>query len=93
VSPESLVGPVVLVTGGGREIGAAIARELAAAGARVAVSGRTAKQVDAVAAEAGGLALVGDVADAHVGRDWVATIERQIGPVDLLVNKPLSTAQ
>jgi NAD(P)-dependent dehydrogenase (short-subunit alcohol dehydrogenase family) len=86
VSPESLVDRVVLVTGGGRGIGAAIARELAAAGARVAVSGRTATQVDAVAAEAGGLALVGDVADTDVARDWVATIEREIGPVDLLVN-------
>ena len=39
-----------LVTGGGRGIGANIARELAAAGMRVIVTARTQEQVDAVAA-------------------------------------------
>ena len=52
---------VALVTGGGRGIGASIARELAAAGMEVAVTGRTAAQVEAVAQEVGGRALVGDV--------------------------------
>ena len=37
--PSELEGQVVLVTGGGRGIGANVARELAAAGARVAVTG------------------------------------------------------
>ena len=43
-----------LVTGGGRGIGADIARELAGAGWHVTVTGRTAEQVEAVAAEIGG---------------------------------------
>src|SRR5919106_3956947 len=52
---------VALVTGAGRGIGASIARELASAGMQVSVAARTAEQVEAVADEVGGLALVGDV--------------------------------
>jgi meso-butanediol dehydrogenase / (S,S)-butanediol dehydrogenase / diacetyl reductase len=59
--PSDRLEGVALVTGGGRGIGASIARELAAAGMRVAVTGRTAAQVEAVASEIGGRALVGDV--------------------------------
>ena len=47
---------VALVTGGGRGIGAGVARELAAAGWHVTVSGRTAEQVEEVAQEIGGQA-------------------------------------
>lgn len=76
---------VAIVTGGGRGIGASIARELTAAGMRVAVTGRTSEQVDTVAAEIGGLALVGDVAE----RGWMQTavdrVEAELGPVELLV--------
>ena len=46
---ESLSG-VALVTGGGRGIGADVARELAACGMRVAVTARSADEVEAVAA-------------------------------------------
>jgi len=49
---NELDGQVALVTGGGRGIGANIARELASAGMEVWVTGRTADQVEAVAAEA-----------------------------------------
>src|SRR5215213_4390316 len=59
----TLEGQVALVTGGGRGIGANIARELAAAGMRVAVSARTREQVETVAAEIGGHAVLADVAD------------------------------
>ena len=58
---SELEGQVALVTGGGRGIGANIARELASAGMDVWVTGRTAAQVESVAAEIGGHALVGDV--------------------------------
>jgi len=82
--PE-LEGQVALVTGGGRGIGANIARELAAAGMRVAVSARTREQVEAVAAEIGGLAVVADVSDADSVQGLVDEVERRLGPLDLLV--------
>jgi NAD(P)-dependent dehydrogenase (short-subunit alcohol dehydrogenase family) len=82
--PE-LDGQVALVTGGGRGIGANIARELAGAGMRVAVSARTREQVDAVAADIGGLAVLADVTDADSVRGLVDQVERELGPIDLLV--------
>jgi 3-oxoacyl-[acyl-carrier protein] reductase len=82
----TLEGQVALVTGGGRGIGANIARELAGAGMRVAVSARTAEQVDAVASEIGGLAVHGDVSRQDDVERMVAETEREFGPIDLLVN-------
>jgi NAD(P)-dependent dehydrogenase (short-subunit alcohol dehydrogenase family) len=76
---------VALVTGGGRGIGASVARELTAAGMRVAVTGRTAEEVEAVAAEVGGLALVGDVTVREDVDGWPARVESELGPIDLLV--------
>src|SRR5256884_3543823 len=58
VRSERLEG-VALVTGGGRGIGADVARELAAAGMQVAVTARTADEVEAVASEIGGQAALG----------------------------------
>jgi 3-oxoacyl-[acyl-carrier protein] reductase len=75
---------VALVTGGGRGIGASIARELADAGMKVAVTGRTAEQVNTVAAEIDGLALTGDVSVADDVERWVATTKQRLGPIDLL---------
>ena len=82
---SELHGQVALVTGGGRGIGADVARELAGAGARVAVAARTREQVDAVADEIGGLALQVDVADEPSVNEMVARVESELGPVDLLV--------
>ena len=70
-----------LVTGAGRGIGAGIARELAADGWHVTVTGRTAGQVEAVAAEIGGAAVVGDVSK----RQDVERMLAAAGPIDLLV--------
>jgi len=71
-----------LVTGGGRGIGANIARELARAGMDVTVTGRTAAEVEAVAEEIGGRALVGDVSKRKDVAGWAG----DVGAVDLLVN-------
>ena len=70
-----------LVTGGGRGIGANIARELSGAGMEVWVTGRTAEQVEETAVEIGGHGLVGDVTSRDDVERWV----REAGPVDLLV--------
>jgi len=89
VPPAELEGAaidgVALVTGGGRGIGANIARELAAAGMRVAVGARSLDQVEAVAAEIGGLALTLDVTSRTSVEDVVARTESELGPIDLLV--------
>jgi len=84
VSSDRLDG-VALVTGGGRGIGASIARELADAGMRVAVTGRTQETIEAVADETNGLALAGDVSSAGDVARWVETVERELGPIELLV--------
>jgi 3-oxoacyl-[acyl-carrier protein] reductase len=83
---SELAGRVALVTGGGRGIGAGIARELAGAGMRVAVTARTAEQVGEVARDVDGLALVGDVSQPDDAVRWVAETEERLGPIDLLVN-------
>jgi 3-oxoacyl-[acyl-carrier protein] reductase len=83
--PSDRFDGVALVTGGGRGIGASIARELADAGMRVAVTGRTAEQVEAVAGEIGGLGLVGDVSRSDDVERWVRRTEEELGPIDLLV--------
>jgi 3-oxoacyl-[acyl-carrier protein] reductase len=79
---DSLTG-VALVTGGGRGIGANIARELADAGMHVAVTGRTAGEVEGVASEIGGTALTGDVSKREDVQRWFGELGDEI---DLLVN-------
>jgi NAD(P)-dependent dehydrogenase (short-subunit alcohol dehydrogenase family) len=76
-----LAGQRGLVTGGGRGIGANIARELAAAGMNVAVSARSREQVDAVAEEILGTPIVGDVSN----NEDVQRIVDEAWPLDLLV--------
>jgi 3-oxoacyl-[acyl-carrier protein] reductase len=82
--PSDRIEGVALVTGAGRGIGASIARELAEAGMRVAVTARTAAQVESVAGEVNGLALVGDVSRQEDVEEWVRRTEAELGPIDLL---------
>jgi NAD(P)-dependent dehydrogenase (short-subunit alcohol dehydrogenase family) len=79
---------IALVTGGGRGIGANIARKLAEDGWGVVVAARTPGQVEEVADEIGGRAVVLDVTD----RQAVERAVAEAGPVDLLVaNAGVST--
>ena len=78
----SLHGKRALVTGGGRGIGAAVARELAAAGARVVVCGRKLADLDALAREIGGEAIACDLTDRAATDAMLGTL----GSVDVLVN-------
>jgi 3-oxoacyl-[acyl-carrier protein] reductase len=83
--PSDRLEGVAIVTGGGRGIGASVARELAEAGMRVAVTGRTPEQVEAVAAEIGGLGHTGDVSRQADVLAWIERTEGELGPIDLLV--------
>ena len=90
-NPFDLTGRVALVTGAYRGLGFAIARGIAAAGARVILNGRNADALaGAIAVLAGeGLdaqAVVFDVTDAQAVRDGVATVARTTGAIDILVN-------
>lgn len=78
----NLTGKRALVTGGGRGIGAACARELAAAGAKVVIAGRTASQNDAIAKEVGGEGYVLDLLDRVATDAFIA----KLGTIDILVN-------
>ncbi len=76
-----MTGARAFVSGGGRGIGAEIARSLARDGWHVAVGARNAGQVHAVADEIDGQAVVLDVADPESVRAGIA----EAGEVDLLV--------
>lgn len=76
-----------LVTGGGRGIGAAVARALAAAGAVVTVLGRTeAPMASLVKAGAAAGFVRADVTDPAAMAEAVAAAEGARGPLEILVN-------
>ena len=90
-SPFSLDGQVVLVSGAGRGIGRAAAELIAQMGARVAVTARTAAQVEAVAQgirDQGGQAWAfrADIAALDDHDSLLADVEATIGPLTGLVN-------
>jgi NAD(P)-dependent dehydrogenase (short-subunit alcohol dehydrogenase family) len=88
------VGGVSIVTGAGRNIGAAVASALAAAGSAVAVNYRdesTRSEAEAVVADilaSGGtaIAVMADVSDEVAVAAMVARAERELGPITVLVN-------
>ncbi|MEV6822914.1 SDR family oxidoreductase [Nocardiopsis dassonvillei] len=74
-----------VVTGAGNGIGAAIARRLAGAGARVVVNDLDAGAAEAVAAEIGGVAVPGDAASEAGVTALVAEAGAHLGGIDLYV--------
>jgi 3-oxoacyl-[acyl-carrier protein] reductase len=91
-SVGTLNGKVALVTGGSRGIGAAIALSLAEAGADIAINFRArsadANEVCVAICKAGrrALALQADISKSGEVSGMVAQIERELGPVNILVN-------
>ncbi|RAI32811.1 SDR family NAD(P)-dependent oxidoreductase [Rhodoplanes serenus] len=86
----SLAGRHALVTGAGSGIGTAVARRLAAAGARVTLAGRREAPLREVAAALGeGASFVApgfDVTDEAAIERGLAAARAALGPVDILVN-------
>lgn len=81
-----ITGLSAIVTGGGSGLGAETARQLAAAGAKVAVLDIDGAAAAAVGAEVGGLGLACDVASAAAAEDAVARARAAHGPARVLVN-------
>jgi 2-hydroxycyclohexanecarboxyl-CoA dehydrogenase len=77
---------VALVTGGASGIGAATARRLASNGMRVAVADLQGEAARSLAGDFDGLGVELDVTDHPWVRACVETVERELGPVDALVN-------
>lgn len=95
----SLAGKNALVTGSGRGIGRFMAIALAQAGANVAVTGRTASQVEATAAEINALpqdagaphkpgkavTIVADVLNRDEQARLIKDFDKELGPLDILI--------
>ena len=86
-----LDGRVAIVTGGGRGIGAGIARALSEAGADIALAARTESDLRAVAGDIeahGSIALVvpGDLSTPGAMGDLVASTVERFGRLDIIVN-------
>jgi 2-hydroxycyclohexanecarboxyl-CoA dehydrogenase len=88
--PPPFAGRHAVVTGGGRGIGAAIARRLAAGGARISVLGRNPTSLERIVDElpdaADALGAPCDVTDAAAVAGVLETVRQRHGPVDVLVN-------
>jgi len=81
-----LGGRVALVTGASSGLGPAIARGLAGAGARVAVTARRADRLTDLAAEIDGLAIACDLLDPTALDDLVARVADTWGGPEILFN-------
>ena len=82
----NLKGATVLVTGGTSGIGLSIAKTLARAGSRVAITGRDQKRLDDAARDVGALAVQADVSNpADVQRTY-REVFKAFGHLDVLIN-------
>ena len=80
-----LTGKVALVTGASKGIGRAIAQELAAEGADVAISSSSRERIDAAADEIGATGFVWDSRETDGAARLLRDVEARLGPIDVLV--------
>jgi NAD(P)-dependent dehydrogenase (short-subunit alcohol dehydrogenase family) len=83
---RNLSGKVVVITGGGRGIGAATARRLVDEGARVVIADLDEVLAKDTASALGATGLQLDVTDHAAFSAVLDRVEREIGPIDALVN-------
>jgi NAD(P)-dependent dehydrogenase (short-subunit alcohol dehydrogenase family) len=83
---QRLAGKLALITGGSSGIGLATAKAFVAEGARVAITGRDAKSLEAAQREIGndGLVLQSDAGDLKAIDALFAAIKEQFGALDVL---------
>jgi NAD(P)-dependent dehydrogenase (short-subunit alcohol dehydrogenase family) len=79
-------GPVAVVTGGGKGIGLATARELARRGYRLALIARSRDDLAAASAETGAMAVPADVSRLSDIESAIGQILARFGRIDALVN-------
>lgn len=86
--PRSLNGKVVAITGGARGIGKATARSLVREGAKVAIGDLDVDLAQKTATELGGgtIALELNVTERGSFEGFLAQVEEQVGPLDVIVN-------
>jgi 3-oxoacyl-[acyl-carrier protein] reductase len=80
-----IAGRVALVTGASKGLGLGVATALVGEGVRVAISSRSADHIEPAAERIGARAFVHDAADAARAGELVAAVERELGPLDILV--------
>ena len=76
----------VLITGASKGLGAALAGELAGAGARVVMVARHADALEKAAARIGAYALPADIGDKHAVHAIAGAAAALVGPIDILIH-------
>ena len=79
-------GKVIIITGAGSGIGAAMARRMAAAGAKVMVSDLNGDAAERTATAIGAVSFAADVGEESQIRSLIGETENALGPVDVFVS-------